>query len=96
MAAFRQSKYSKEMTSELTFRALDVLISNPNPMSIDEIQKHDIVLAPITSQKMARVLCDLCDRGLVMKTKSKSKGRMVYAAIANLEAQGYDIEKIVC
>jgi predicted transcriptional regulator len=45
---------------------------------------------------MARELADLVEAGLVKKTKSKSKGRMVYAAVACLEEQGYEMEGFVC
>ena len=48
-----------------------------------------------TTQKMARELAELVEAGLVKKTKSKDKGRMVYAAVASLEEQGYDIENMV-
>ena len=65
-------------------------------MTIDEICQTDISLAGITSQKMARSLNELVEAGFVMKTKSKSKNKMVYAAVSQLESQGYDIEKVVC
>ena len=50
-----------------------------------------------TPQKMARVLSNLCDIGMVKKTKSKAKGnKMVYMAVSSLEDAGYDVNNIVC
>lgn len=88
--------YSKEMTNDITMRVLGVLIDNPKPMTISEICEKDICLCGITSQKITRSLTRLCEAGLIMKSKSKSKGRMVYVDAAALEEQGFDLDKIVC
>ena len=46
---------------------------------------------------MARVLNELVEKGVIVKTKSKAKGgRMVYMSIEVLEKQGYEREKLVC
>ena len=96
MPGYVKSKYSKEFTSELRVCALSVLADSPTPMTIDEICHADSNLVGITTQKMARSLNELVEAGFVMKTKSKSKNRMVYAAVSQLEEQGYDISKVVC
>ena len=95
MPGYVKSKYSPEFTSELRVRALSVLADSPNPMTIDEICRTDTSLIGIATQKMARSLNDLVEAGFVMKTKSKSKNKMVYMAVSQLEDQGYDITKVV-
>ena len=89
-------KYTKEQNSELRVRALGVLADSPNAMTIPEICAGDMGLMGQTPQKMARILNELVEAGFVMKTNSKSKSRMVYAAVCQLEEQGYDIEKVIC
>lgn len=96
MPAFKKPKYSVVQTQEITMRALGALLDAGTALTIDEICQRDIHLVGQTTQKMARVLNELVEGGLVMKTKSKSKQRMIYAAVASLEAQGYDINNIVC
>lgn len=90
------SSYSKEMTNDITMRVLAVLMESPKPMTIAEICERDICLTGITSQKITRSLTRLCDAGLIMKSKSKSKGRMVYVDAAVLEKQGFDLDMVVC
>ena len=90
------STYSKQMTNDITMRVLSVLIENPYPMTISEICEKDICLTGITSQKITRSLTRLCEAGLIMKSKSKSKNRMVYVDAAVLEKQGFDLDKVVC
>ena len=96
MPGYVKSKYSPEFSSELRVRALSVLADSPTPMTIDEICSSDTTLVGVTTQKMARSLNELVEAGFVMKTKSKAKNKMVYAAVSQLEAQGYDITKVVC
>lgn len=96
MPAFKKSKYSVVQTQEITMRTLGVLLDTGKPMTIEEICQGDMHLIGQTTQKMARVLNSLVEGGLVMKTKSKAKQRMIYAAVASLEEQGYDINNIVC
>lgn len=96
MPSFMKPKYTKDQNSELRVRALGVLAESPNALTIPEICAGDMGLMGQTSQKMARVLNELVEAGFVMKTSSKSKGRMVYAAVCQLEDQGYDISKVVC
>ena len=96
MPGYVKSKYSKEFSSELRVRALSVLADSPTAMTIDEICHSDPSLVGVTTQKMARSLNELVEAGFVMKTKSKAKNKMVYAAVSQLEEQGYDISKVVC
>lgn len=97
MPAFKKAKYTIEQTQELTMRALAVLQDSSTPLTIQEICANDMNLTNQTSQKMARVLSNLCEMGMVKKTKSKSKGnKMIYAAVASLENEGYDVNNMIC
>lgn len=96
MPAFKQTKYTKERSAEIRLTALGVLQDAGKPLTISEICAADLSLTYQTTQKMARELSSLIEAGLVKKTKSKNKGRMVYAAVACLEEQGYDLENFVC
>ena len=96
MPAFKQAKYTKERSVEIRLAALGVLQDAGRPLTISEICAPDMTLTYQTTQKMARALADLVEAGLVKKTKSKSKGRMVYAAVACLEEQGYEMDGFVC
>ena len=96
MPGYVKSKYSPEFSSELRVRALSVLADSSIPMTIDEICSSDTTLVGVTTQKMARSLNELVEAGFVMKTRSKARNKMVYAAVSQLEAQGYDITKVVC
>ena len=90
------STYSAQMTNDITMRVLAVLMENHKPMTIAEICAEDICLRNITSQKITRSLTRLCEAGLIMKSKSKVKNRMVYVDTAVLEEQGFDLDKIIC
>ncbi len=89
------SPYTTQMTNDITMRILSVLIENPRPMTISEISNEDLLLRGVTSQKMARSLTKLCDAGLILKSKSKSKGRMVYIDADAFKKQGFDINQAV-
>lgn len=96
MAGSVNSMYSKAKTNDITMRVLAVLMDNPHPMTITEICGKDITLRGLTSQKITRSLTRLCDAGLIVKSKSKSKNRMVYVDAAALENQGFDLNKVIC
>lgn len=97
MPAFKKTKYTATQTQEITMRAFGALCDSATPMTIDEIQQADLFLVNTTPQKMARVLNELVEKGVVVKTKSKSKGgRMVYMSIEALEKQGFEREKVIC
>ena len=97
MPSYRKPKYTIEQTQELTMLALGVLEDSSVAMTIQEICANDMNLTNQTPQKMARVLSNLYEMGMVKKTKSKAKGnRMVYAAVSSLENEGYDVNNIIC
>ena len=97
MPAYKKPKYTIEQSQEIMMRAFSALCDSDKPMTIDEIQQADLFLVSTTAQKMARVLNELVEKGVVAKTKSKAKsGRMVYMSIEVLERQGYDKERLVC
>lgn len=96
MPAFVKPKYTREKSAEIRLTTLGVLVDAGRPLTISEICAADMSLTYQSTQKMARELGSLVEAGLVRKTKSKSKGRMVYVAVASLEAQGYDMESFVC
>ena len=97
MPAYKKPKYTIEQSQEIMMRAFGALCDSDKPMTIDEIQQADLFLVSTTAQKMARVLNELVEKGVVAKTKSKAKGgRMVYMSIEVLERQGYDKERLVC
>lgn len=96
MPVFVKPKYTREKSAEIRLTILGVLVDAGRPLTISEICAADMNLTYQTTQKMARELTSLVEAGLVRKTKSKSKGRMVYAAVASLEGQGYDMEDFVC
>lgn len=96
MPSFKSPKYSAVQTQELTMRALGVLQDAGTALTIEEICQNDLALTNQTPQKMARVLSTLVEHNLVRKTKSKAhNNRMVYVATSVLEAQGYDVSKLV-
>lgn len=97
MPAYKKSKYTVEQSQEIMMRAFGALCDSDKPMTIDEIQQADLFLVSTTTQKMARVLNELVEKGVIVKTKSKARGnRMVYMSIEVLEKQGYDKERLVC
>lgn len=86
MPSYKSPKYTKVQNQEMEIVALSILAESSTPLTIEEICAHDPALIGRTPQKMARVLSTLCEAGFAVKTKSKNKGRMVYAAVNQLEA----------
>lgn len=84
----RTSRYSKLDNQILEYEVLDVLAESKEPMTISEICDSRLCLKGKTPQKMARILSSLVDMGFVRKTQSKSRKRMIYMAVSQLEAQG--------
>lgn len=84
-------KYSEAQEGEFRMRALGVLATAQEAMNIDAIKARDMVLSPLSSQKMSRVLGRLVEMGCVQKSKSKSTGRMMYKATSVMEEQGYEV-----
>ena len=87
----RSTKYTAEYNGQLKVAILDVLNDATSAMSTSELQSHSIILASATPQKIARILNEMIEMGIVRKAKSKSAGRMVYILTATLEAQGYEV-----
>lgn len=85
----KTKKLSATQESELHFRVLDILNNSEDALTIDEIKSRDMVLSPMTSQKITRVLGYLTEMGFVRKGKSKRQNRMVYKAVSKMEEQGY-------
>ena len=88
-------KYTVEQNVDFGMRVLGVLAEAPEALEIKQIQASDMMLNNLTTQKLARVLSELNEMGLVLKSKSKSNGRMKYKARAMCEEQGYDVERMV-
>lgn len=89
----RVHRPSPEKEREYKMRILSILNESEEAMTIDEIKSQDMILQPLTSQKMARLIGNLIEMGLVRKGKSKSLGRMVYKAVAVMISQGYDVNE---
>lgn len=49
-------------------------------------------LNSVSSQKLARILAECVDMGLVRKAKSKASGLMMYKSVAVMREQGYDVD----
>ena len=67
MPAFKKPKYTVEQSQEIMMRAFGALCDSQNPMTIDEIQQADLFLISTTAQKMARVLNELVEKGVIVK-----------------------------
>lgn len=89
----RVHRPSPEKEGEYKIRILSILNESEEAMTIDKIKSQDMILQPLTSQKMARLISNLIEMGLVRKGKSKSLGRMVYKAVAVMIRQGYDMNE---
>lgn len=76
----------------LEFETLAVLSDSFNALTISEICERSFILTGQSVQKMARILSRLNDMGLVRKTMSKSRKRMVYMSVAKMEEMGITIE----
>lgn len=85
---YTRPKYSKEQTQRWTVKAMIVLAEAQRDMTSKEIQQGDLELTGVTPQKMTRILNELVDKGLVMKSKGKS-GLMRYKATGTILKEGY-------
>lgn len=88
-------KYSTEQNVDFGMRILGVLAEAPEALEIKQIQASDLILNNLTSQKIAKVLAELSEMGLVLKSKNSRSGKMNYKARAVCEAQGYNVEEMV-
>lgn len=82
-----------EVNADYKFRILDVLNNTDDSMTLDEIRMNDMILRPLSNQKISRLISDLIDFGLVQKGKSKSLGRMMYKATSKMREQGYEVDE---
>lgn len=86
--SYSRSKYSKELTQHWTTKAMIILAEAQRNMTCKEIQQEDLELTRVTPQKMSRILNELVEKGLVMKSKGKS-GLMHYKAVGTILKEGY-------
>ena len=82
-----------EVNADYKFRILDILNNTDDSMTLDEIRMNDMILRPLSNQKISRLISDLIDFGLVQKGKSKSLGRMMYKATSKMREQGYEVDE---
>ena len=88
-----KKKYTKEQTAIWRGEILLKLSNSEEAMSIQQLQAGSIFLNGVSSQKLARILAECVDMGLVRKAKSKSSGLMMYKSVAVMKAQGYDVDE---
>lgn len=86
-----KKKYSKEQTAIWRGEILLRLSHSEEAMSIQQLQAGSIFLNGVSSQKLARILAECVDMGLVRKAKSKASGLMMYKSVAVMKSQGYDV-----
>lgn len=88
-----KKKYSKEQTAIWRGEILLKLSHSQEAMSIQQLQAGSIFLNGVSSQKLARILAECVDMGLVRKAKCKSSGLMMYKSVAVMREQGYDVDE---
>lgn len=86
-------KYSAQQTAIWRGEILLKLSHSPEAMSIQQLQAGSMFLNGVSSQKLARILAECIDMGLVRKAKSRASGLMMYKSVAVMQEQGYDIEE---
>lgn len=86
-----KKKYSKEQTAIWRGEILLKLSHSPEAMSIQQLQAGSVFLNGVSSQKLARILAECIDMGLVRKAKSRASGLMTYKSVAVMQEQGYDV-----
>lgn len=90
------TRYRASVNEDLEIRVLDILSNSQEALSIQQMQREDIILAHHTSQKITRVLAKLIEMGFVRKGKSKSSGHMMYKAVSVMLEQGYSVDDDPC
>lgn len=73
------------------FEVLEVLSHSNNAMTIGDICANSFTLNGLSTPKMAHILKALVDMGLVRKTQSRSKKRMVYMSVSKMEELGISL-----
>ena len=94
MAGYRKSKYSAEDTQRWTGEAMFTLSEEKRAMTCAEIQSSNLQLVGLTPQKLSRCLNDLCERGLVVKTKGRDN-LMHYKSVGVIIEEGYSMADLV-
>lgn len=88
MPAYKKtSKYNPEDVSRLKVTLMMVLDETGEALTTSELQTKDLSIANFTTQKIASVLNELVDMGLVQKIKPKTTGRMKYMAMSKFLAE---------
>ena len=93
MPGRKTSGTDKARNQMYEFETLEVLSHATNAMTISDICANSFTLNGLSTPKMAHILKALVDMGLVKKTQSKSKKRMVYIAVSQLEEQGITLQE---
>ena len=94
MAGYRKSKYSAEDTQRWTVEAMVTLSEEKRAMTCAEIQSSNLQLVGLTPQKLSRCLSDLCERGLIVKTKGRDN-LMRYKSVGVIIEEGYSMADLV-
>lgn len=84
-------KYSAKQTAIWRGEMLCKLSQSEEAMSIQQLQKGSFYLNGVTSQKLARILAECVDMGLVVRAKSKASGLMMYKSVGVMRRQGYEV-----
>lgn len=74
----RSSRYTAAQNAQLEIWVLDTLINAERALTIEEIINTNMNLTGHTTQKIARVLSSLVERGTASKGKDKVKNKMIY------------------
>ncbi len=89
-----KKKYSREQTAIWRGEILLKLSHSPEAMSIQQLQAGSMFLNGVSSQKLARILAECIDMGLVRKAKSRASGLMMYKSVAVMQEQGYVVDEV--
>ena len=92
--AYMKPKYTEQQNQSWAVAAMIVLSEAQEAMTCDQIRQSDLELVEVTPQKMSRILGELIERGLIVKTKGKD-GRMRYKSVGVIIEQGYNLNEMV-
>lgn len=81
MPAYKKSKYSDLDNQEMRVQCLGVLEDALRAMTIDEIRHADLNLATKTSQKIARILNEMAELGVITKGKDALTKKVTYKIV---------------
>lgn len=80
---YRKSTYSAAQNSNWRGRIAIILAEANREMTIPEIQEQDLVIRELSPQKIARLITELVDYGLVKRGHNTS-GRTTYVSLGEL------------